>query len=475
MANNKPESTRNWSLVCIIFRCLLVVPLVYIFLLKKFVNPEKSCDDAYSKLLSNYIPGNILSKDYPPNSDKTFVQNHHTQFDSQNRKKHKKSSIYYTFNIKYIAKYFKELYKRNKKFLDRAGKEDKIQTYKKKPNCKLKQSLIKRRVPDELRIYHKEDKEALNWSASEKNFPSRTKPQNNTSNTGSNSEDSSLKKGSKELAHMNEMFFEFYSSYLNLSFKELDIYSDFVPDYWEKLESLISAYSDMIRLNTKYSDLNNTPGTNDSTVTQIEGGSHNTSNLSITLQEVEQAITDCGFPSVNKEMVYGYLKAVKDAEIGSRCEAAMFLAQVLWESDGLRSKEEKMCLKTDCSGVYSSSLEFPENSYHGRGFIQLTHAQNYQDASLYIYGNSYLLEHPEVLVDDDAVSWSVSAFFWKEKVRISPKVRTCNFGYSTKMINGDLECSGRNQDISRKRYLLYKTVLGVFEKNQEPNETGCYN
>jgi chitinase len=56
--------------------------------------------------------------------------------------------------------------------------------------------------------------------------------------------------------------------------------------------------------------------------------------------------------------------------ITTKREAAMFLAQILWESDGLRATSEYACAATGCPGEYGTS-QYPEESYYGRGYIQL--------------------------------------------------------------------------------------------------------
>ena len=51
----------------------------------------------------------------------------------------------------------------------------------------------------------------------------------------------------------------------------------------------------------------------------------------------------------------------------------MFLAQILWESDGLRAKREYACLATGCPGQYldTNYPYYPGQNYYGRGYIQL--------------------------------------------------------------------------------------------------------
>lgn len=49
----------------------------------------------------------------------------------------------------------------------------------------------------------------------------------------------------------------------------------------------------------------------------------------------------------------------------------MYLTQILWESDGLRAKEEYACIATGCPGQYTTGIGYPGKNYYGRGYIQL--------------------------------------------------------------------------------------------------------
>ncbi len=62
--------------------------------------------------------------------------------------------------------------------------------------------------------------------------------------------------------------------------------------------------------------------------------------------------------------------------ITSKREAAMFLAQILWESDGLVAKSQYACRTTGCPGEYlqTTSPYYPGQNYYGRGYIQLVNA-----------------------------------------------------------------------------------------------------
>ena len=59
--------------------------------------------------------------------------------------------------------------------------------------------------------------------------------------------------------------------------------------------------------------------------------------------------------------------------ISSKTEAAMFLAQIMHESIGLKFKKEIACQNTGCPDSYhiTPGIGIPGKFYYGRGYIQL--------------------------------------------------------------------------------------------------------
>jgi hypothetical protein len=84
-------------------------------------------------------------------------------------------------------------------------------------------------------------------------------------------------------------------------------------------------------------------------------------------------------------------------------EAAMFLAQILHESDGLRAKKE----------YYNPLSEANYGQYTGRGYIQLSGDYNYRTAGDAL-GYDYL-NNPS-LVEQEKHAWLVSAWYWNTEV-----------------------------------------------------------
>ena len=153
----------------------------------------------------------------------------------------------------------------------------------------------------------------------------------------------------------------------------------------------------------------------------------------------------------------------------------MFLAQLLQESAGLTLKVEQRCASTGCPGEYASGGDPPNNHYYGRGYIQLSWSYNYKDASAGIFGDANkLLQSPDLVATDEDLSWGVSFWFWRAKVHPNAGVQSGQFGSSTMIINGGLEC-GANASTSaaQKRFQFYSKVLPAFNIQEQPNSAGC--
>ena len=102
----------------------------------------------------------------------------------------------------------------------------------------------------------------------------------------------------------------------------------------------------------------------------------------VSWEEFTHAITSSGYPAPKRNQYDAFIHRLPAGQINNKVEAAMFLAQILWESGGLRYKRELICIKTGCPGVYDHSVGVPGKNYYGRGYIQLTHSYNYKAASL---------------------------------------------------------------------------------------------
>lgn len=150
--------------------------------------------------------------------------------------------------------------------------------------------------------------------------------------------------------------------------------------------------------------------------------------------------------------------------ITSKRELAMFIAQVMKESDGLRAKEE-YCSRTARGCPHANNNGgAPGKKYHGRGYIQLTHAYNYKEASRAIYGDDRLLRNPELVATNEDVAWRTAFWFWKKNVRTKKGVQEGHFDVTTTWVNGRFSTS-RNE-----RFEIYKKVFKALNVPGQPKK-----
>jgi chitinase len=92
-----------------------------------------------------------------------------------------------------------------------------------------------------------------------------------------------------------------------------------------------------------------------------------------------------------------------------------------------------------------------------------------------LYGDDRLLRDPDQVATNENVAWATAFWFWKVNVGSNALVKRGQFGTSTNLINGALECRGIYKDKARKRFAIYRQVLQAFKVFETPIETGCYN
>ncbi len=147
-------------------------------------------------------------------------------------------------------------------------------------------------------------------------------------------------------------------------------------------------------------------------------------------------------------------------------EAAMMMANCVWETGGLQFVEEIAC-KTGTCGY---------GKYFGRGYIQLTWDYNYKEASKDIYGEEgkYLNNPDLVAKPEDA--WKTAVWFWTKRVKPvldqNDAIKKGLFGYTVKVINGGLECPA--SDKAQKRLKIFNEIKKAWSlTGPDGVMTGC--
>ena len=149
------------------------------------------------------------------------------------------------------------------------------------------------------------------------------------------------------------------------------------------------------------------------------------------------------------------------------------------KTKGLKHREEEGGLgkKDNYRGVWGPNpvTDIPaDKSYHGRGPMQLSHPQNYADASVAIFNNSKtLLHNPDRVRDDKQTGWETAAWYWGNRVGTQPNVKAGHFGASVKAINPALECEGKGVEQVANRKKAYTTIFEKWHLEGQPDFQGC--
>uniref|UniRef100_A0A0D9WUA8 chitinase n=1 Tax=Leersia perrieri TaxID=77586 RepID=A0A0D9WUA8_9ORYZ len=191
-----------------------------------------------------------------------------------------------------------------------------------------------------------------------------------------------------------------------------------------------------------------------------------------------------------------------DADTRKR-EVAAFLAQTSHETTGGWPTAPDgpyswgYCFKEENNGnageYCTQSSDWPcaaGKKYYGRGPIQLTHNYNYGPAGKAI--NSDLLNNPDLVASDVAVSFKTAFWFWMTPQGLKPSChavitgqwtpnsgdqaagRKPGYGVITNIINGGKECGGRANDKVASRIGFYKRYCDLLGVSTGDN-LDCYN
>lgn len=214
----------------------------------------------------------------------------------------------------------------------------------------------------------------------------------------------------------------------------------------------------------------------DDVVLTTEGGGH-CGNV------VSSAQFSSFFPNKNAFYTYdGFVEAAQQfpafcgqgSEDDRKRDAAAFLANVVQETGGLVYLEEISPPMIYCA---PERTDFPcagGKSYHGRGPMQLSWNYNYGTA-----GQSLglpLLSNPELVVASAANSFKAGIWFWMTRQPlVSPHTQITSgkgFGETIRLVNGPLECDGKEPTKVQNRINAYVNFCGQLGVEPGDNQ-GC--
>jgi chitinase len=128
-----------------------------------------------------------------------------------------------------------------------------------------------------------------------------------------------------------------------------------------------------------------------------------------------------------------------------RLEAAALFSNIAHETDQLGVVEEKGC-ENDHTCTQYGTVPNTGVTYHGRGPIQLTLQANYSSASAALGLGQMLVNDPETVARDAAISWRTGFWFWMGGLSGGSQSPHTAFttgqglGATIRIINGGIEC-----------------------------------
>jgi len=147
------------------------------------------------------------------------------------------------------------------------------------------------------------------------------------------------------------------------------------------------------------------------------------------------------------------------SETQGKREIAAFFAHVTHETGSFCYISEIKKVDSYCN---ASKTEWPcaaGKKYYGRGPLQISWNYNYGPAGRDIGFDG--LGNPDAVAQDPVIAFKTALWFWMNNVH---GVISQGFGATTRAINGDRECDGKNPDLMNARASYYKQYcqqLGV--------------
>ncbi|CAL8103930.1 unnamed protein product [Orchesella dallaii] len=194
----------------------------------------------------------------------------------------------------------------------------------------------------------------------------------------------------------------------------------------------------------------------------------------ISFEEFSAAVTTNGYPEPSHSTYWAFLNSARNFSIFEKQELAMILAHFIHESKGFVERREEVDMESYPESYRDAECDVPGQLYYGRGYFKITGCKNYRDISMSLYNDDKLVKEPELLAEDDETAINAGFSFWKTNVHDQPGVQDGQFGVTTNVIKGALECKGPNIPIAKRRFEIYEKVRTAFKLKGKAIEGGCY-
>jgi predicted chitinase len=215
------------------------------------------------------------------------------------------------------------------------------------------------------------------------------------------------------------------------------------------------------------------------------------------------AFEEAGGKAANLPKFATLKKYVKAACIYDEKEFAMFMANLMQESDRLKTAKEYSSHFTDASYDWGEDkdadttctpLPCKEDAtcadkckvhYYGRGYLQTTWRKNYVDAK----DNGgcdkddndntvNIVEDPDQVATQKSLAWCTAAYYWKTAVhldRCKKGGEDCDMGNTIHAINAKQECgaNAEHKDAARTRYCFYAKFYKKYSGETPWADSAC--
>ena len=168
--------------------------------------------------------------------------------------------------------------------------------------------------------------------------------------------------------------------------------------------------------------------------------------------------------------------AVKIGNITTTNEMAMYLANVLYQSNGLTLAYDPICEDPKSEGCLSLGLSTTVHAsnvnYYGRGYLWIQGQSAYSDCARDLFGqDSTLIIYPDAIRASTTLNWATTAWYWRRLVQ--PSMTT--FGSTIKLIRPG-HCNGSAaapKAEATAAWNIYMAILKILAPTSAPSSSYC--